>query len=145
MQQQQQQQQQQHNNIINSTKQAHVMSISLHIPKQVQDLSKQKSSDSITSSVSSSTSSVMFTNSFCSTADPAHNNNTATRQCLNTLSFDKIPVDQWQYGSIKEWLEYIGMFPVHIKNCLKCVKNGKVNILFFLSLRYILNRINEGT
>jgi hypothetical protein len=111
----------QHNNnnddYTTSSKQSNVMSISLHIPKQINEINKKDSI--ITSSVSSSASSVLFTHSFCSSSDPNNNNSTE-------LSFNKIPTDKWQQDTIKEWLESIGMQEIHIKNCLKTIKTGKV-------------------
>ena len=127
-------QQQHQNKEYSSFKQAHVMSISLHIPTQISEISKTQQDSSITSSVSSSASSVLFTHSFCSSLDNANNNNNSTK--INfiefpDLSFHNIPVDKWQQENVKEWLESIGMQQIHVKNCLKFIKTGKV--IFHLS------------
>jgi hypothetical protein len=115
----------QHNNndFTTSSKQSNVMSISLHIPKQINERNKKDSI--ITSSVSSSASSVLFTHSFCSSSDPNNNNNNNNNNSTE-LSFNKIPTDKWQQDTIKEWLESIGMQEIHIKNCFKTIKTGKV-------------------
>ena len=103
-----------------NTKNANALSISLNIPKKSISSSTHENgnANSIVSSVSSSASSVMFTNSYCSSD--------YTKVNESDLLFNKLPADKWQQNAIKEWLEYIGMLPMHIKNCLKYIKTGKV-------------------
>lgn len=136
-----------HSTILNedyTNHQVHMLSVSLNIPNKNHDINAIELVGSTTpivpiastssSSSSSSSSSVMLTSSYYSSdiaklqaehqqLEQIDKENIIN---LNELTFTKMPVDKWQQGTIKEWLEYIGMLPIHVKNCLKYVKNGKV-------------------
>jgi hypothetical protein len=113
-----------HSNSDDYATQAHILSMSLNIPKANDSTTTTTASES---SVSSSASSVMFTNSYCSNDENNKHPHIDNIVSLNDISiFNRLSVDIWQNNTIKDWLEHIGMLPIHVKNCLKYVKSGKV-------------------